>query len=372
MALSGSIAVHGGLPPLRPDQPLGDALFGTIEPGQKQARAIPDRVGDHRPLGPLQRDRRIHHLGCDLQQRRGQLTQLVHRQAAMAVVHGLGQSIADPGAGPDHGRLLDAEPHRDLVRTLEADAPDVAGKAIGVLRDDLHGIGAVGLEDPHGARGADTMAMQKQHDLADHLLFGPAVSNPQGALGSDAGDLLKTFRRLRDDVEHVHPKGLHQLAGVDRADALDHAGAEIALDAFQRGGRGGLEEGRLELQPMGTVVQPNARGLDELAGADGCRGTDHRDQIALTTHLDPQHAKAVVGVVEGHPLDQAGERLALNERGRVHQGRMRSSGCDTSSFADAPNLPLPGSKDASAHRSQQARGPSPCTNHDGVRLAAAR
>ena len=46
---------------------------------------------------------------------------------------------------------------------------------------------------------------------------------------------------------------------------------------------GGVEEGSLELQPMGTVVQPNARSLDELAGTDGCYGTDHRDQIALTT-----------------------------------------------------------------------------------------
>ena len=69
----------------------------------------------------------------------------------MALVHGLGQSVADPGSGADHRRLLDPEPHRDLIGTLEADAPDVAGEAVGVLRDDLDGIGAVGLEDPHRA-----------------------------------------------------------------------------------------------------------------------------------------------------------------------------------------------------------------------------
>ena len=65
----------------------------------------------------------------------------------------------------------------------------------------------------------------------------------------------------------------------------------------------------------------------------GGRGTDHRDQVALTAHLDPQHAKAVVGVVEGHPLDQAGERLTLDQWGCAHPGRMRSSRLDTSSFA---------------------------------------
>ena len=103
------------------------------------------------------------------------------------------------------------------------------------------------------------MAVQEQHDLADHLLLGPAAADPLGALGPDAGDLLETLGRLLDGVEHGRSEGLHQLAGVDRADALDHAGAEIALDAFQRGRRGGLEEGGLELQPMGAVVHPDAR-----------------------------------------------------------------------------------------------------------------
>ena len=86
------------------------------------------------------------------------------------------------------------------------------------------------------------------------------------------------------------------------------------------GGR--LEESSLELQTMGEVVPPDARRLDELAGADGRRGTDHRDQIALAAYLDPQHAEAAVGIVERHP--QASERLTLDQWGGVHPGRMRS------------------------------------------------
>ena len=35
----------------------------------------------------------------------------------------------------------------------------------------------------------------------------------------------------------------------------------------------------------------------------------HGDQIALAADLDPQHAEAALGVVEGHPLDQAGQVL---------------------------------------------------------------
>ena len=133
-ALSGSIAGQGGLPPASREQPLGDALLGAVQPGQEHAGAALDRVGHHRALGQLQLERRVDHLGRDLQQLGGELAQLVRRQAAMALVHGLGQGVADPGPGADHRRLLDPEPHRDLVGALEADAADVAGEAVGVLR----------------------------------------------------------------------------------------------------------------------------------------------------------------------------------------------------------------------------------------------
>ena len=70
-------------------------------------------------------------------------------------------------------------------------------------------------------------------------------------------------------------------------------------------GGAALQEGGLELEPVGPVVHPSAAGLDELAGADRGGSTEHGDQIALAADLDPQHAEAAVRVVEGHPLDQA-------------------------------------------------------------------
>ena len=75
-----------------------------------------------------------------------------------------------------------------------------------------------------------------------------------------------------------------------------------------------MQEGGLELQAVGAVVDPGAGGLDELAGADRGGSADHGDQIALAANLDPQHAEAGLGVVEGHPLDQAGQGLALGRR----------------------------------------------------------
>ena len=147
--------------------------------------------------------------------------------------------------------------------------------------------------------------MQEEHDLADHLLVGPTFADPIGPLGPDPDHLPQALGALLDRVQRALGEGSDQLLGVDRPDALDHAGAQVALDALERGRRGGAQEGSLELEPVGPVVDPRAGGVDELAGADRGGGTEHGDQIALAADLDPQHAEAAVRVVEGHPLDQA-------------------------------------------------------------------
>ena len=294
IAGSASTAGQGGLPAARPRSRSAMPCSARYSPARNTHGAALDRVGHHRPVRQLQLEGGVDQLGRDRQQLGGERAQLVGGQAAMALVHGLGQGIADPGPGPDHRPGLDAEPHRDLVGTLEADAADVAREPVGVVADHLDGIGTIGLEDPHRTRGADAMAVQEQHDLADHLLLGPALDDALGALRTDPADLAQARGLVLDQVEHRLAERLHQPAGVDRADALDHAGAQVTLDALERGRRGGAQEGGLELQAVGAVVDPGARGLDELAGADRGRGADHRHQIPLAAHLDPQHAEAAV------------------------------------------------------------------------------
>jgi hypothetical protein len=36
---------------------------------------------------------------------------------------------------------------------------------------------------------------------------------------------------------------------------------------------------------------------------------DDGDQVAVSARLDPQNAEAVLGIVERHPLDQAGQHF---------------------------------------------------------------
>jgi hypothetical protein len=66
--------------------------------------------------------------------------------------------------------------------------------------------------------------------------------------------------------------------------------------------------------------------LDELAGANRRGMADDGDEIALAARLHPQHAKAAVLVMERHPLDKAGEVLAVGGRmWRFHSRRPYSS-----------------------------------------------
>ena len=45
-----------------------------------------------------------------------------------------------------------------------------------------------------------------------------------------------------------------------------------------------------------------AARLDELAGGDHCYPPDDGDQVFLSARFDPEHAKPVLRIVEGHPL----------------------------------------------------------------------
>ena len=317
----------------RPGQaPLHSALIraamarsARCRPARKMHRSPSTRVGDDLAVLQLQIERGLDDLGRHLQQLDRHRHQLRQRQAAVALVHRFGERIADAGAGPDHRRLLDAELRRDLIGALEADAADVARQPIGVLRDQPDGVGAVGLEDAHRPRGADAVAVQEDHDLADRLLISPGGDDAVGPLGPDAVDLLQACRRLLDDVEDLLAERLDQLLGVDRADALDHARGEVLLDALGGGRRCRAQKIGAELHAVGPIVDPAAARLDELAGADRRGMADDSDQIALAAGLHPQHAEAAVFVVEGDPLDEAGEVFALG-RGRRRYLHLRRLG----------------------------------------------
>src|SRR5579872_3528711 len=70
---------------------------------------------------------------------------------------------------------------------------------------------------------------------------------------------------------------------------------------------------RFELLAMRAVVDPFPRRGHPLAGSDHRGVADNRDQVAMPARLYAEHTKAVVGVVERHPFNQAGQHLAWRQ-----------------------------------------------------------
>jgi hypothetical protein len=59
------------------------------------------------------------------------------------------QAQGKAGADADRRGLLNVELGRDLIGSAEADTADIAGQAVRVLRNELNGVGAIGLVDAH-------------------------------------------------------------------------------------------------------------------------------------------------------------------------------------------------------------------------------
>ena len=160
--------------------------------------------------------------------------------------------------------------------------------------------------------------MQEQHDVADDFLLGPSGDDPLRTLRADTGDLAQASWLLLDDLEHGFTKSADELFRIDGPDTADHAGAQIFFDALDRRRRRGFEERGSELDAVRAVVDPAPARLNELAGRNQRGVSDDRDEIALTSSLDAEHAEASLGVMEGDAVDQTGQnfRRARRNRGR--------------------------------------------------------
>jgi hypothetical protein len=88
----------------------------------------------------------------------------------------------------------------------KADAADVPRQSIGILGDELGGVGTVGSEDSHRTGCSNAVSVQEDHDLADGSLVRPASNDGfrslscvgKGQIGSSASvvaDCTQSRRR---------------------------------------------------------------------------------------------------------------------------------------------------------------------------------
>ena len=101
-----------------------------------------------------------------------------------------------------------------------------------------------------------------------------------------------------------------------RADAFDHARAQVFLNAGQGAGRYHGEALRLELHAIGFVVKPVPVALYKLTGRNGGGGAGNGHQIFVPLDLNAQHAEAALFAVKSDTLHRTADCLRLRFCGR--------------------------------------------------------
>ena len=100
---------------------------------QEDAAFIPNIICDYVTLLKLQTQRIGKRKLRNLQQLLGQNQEVIFRQGAVPVVHRLHQGVGNSRPGPDHRRLVDAQPQRNVIRRFKSYPPDIPGQAIGIF-----------------------------------------------------------------------------------------------------------------------------------------------------------------------------------------------------------------------------------------------
>jgi len=190
----------------------------------------------------------------------------------------------------------------DRVGGLEADPPDLPGQAVGLLADDPSAVVAEALVDTHGERGRDAVALERGHHLADVPLLLPGGGDPRRPHRADPRHLGQPLGAGVDDLECPLAEGVDDAPGVDRADPLDQAAAEVAPHPLGRGRQGGAVVERLELPAVLRVVTPPAVRDDRLAGCQVGQRADEGDQpVVAPCRLDlAARLRRALGGQPGH------------------------------------------------------------------------
>ena len=203
--------------------------------------------------------------------------------------------------------LGDSDVLGDLVGGLEADAVDVFGQHVRIVLDLPNRLIPIRLIDPHGLAGADSVAVEEEHDFTDLLALLPSLLDPLPALRSDAFHRFEFPGAVLDHGKDVGPKSFHHPLGEDRANPLDHSAAQILLNSFCRIGRHGLEHRGFQLESVFPIPGPRSFGGQPLAGTGRRKGADDADEIAVPVDFHLEDRKAGFFVEVGNPLNQAGE-----------------------------------------------------------------
>ncbi len=220
----------------------------------------------------------------------------------MAFIGELVEGVEDSAATSPLIVLAVAHLRCDGVGSLEADAPDVIGKAVGILLHLVDALLAVSLIDLSCEGGADTVALEKDHHVLDVELLHPRVVNLLDALGANAVHLAEPLAVFLDDVEGVHAELGDNELGELWTDTLDKSAAKVLLQSEERGGHGFLVALYDELAAVLSVDLPLAVGDEYGAHGHVEHVADQGDEVVIPLHPCLQYRIAVLAILIRNPL----------------------------------------------------------------------
>ena len=199
---------------------------------------------------------------------------------AMAGVIGFGfERVGNGGAGAKRRIFWNANGERDAVGRRETNAPDVAAKFIGVGLDDGDGVGSITANNLRHLCDADAVGLTEDHVLAHRFVGVPTFTDLCNFCRAEFGNFGQACGLMREDVEGLFAEGLDDAMREDFANAADEARGEIAFDAIEGFWREAGDGIGFELFTVNFVDDPLAFGADVFAFPDGLCFADDGDFI---------------------------------------------------------------------------------------------
>ena len=176
----------------------------------------------------------------------------------MAFVGELAEGIGQAALAASEVVLLIAHLIGNTVGGLETDTPDVVGQAVWVFIDLVDAFLAVAAVYLGGIGGADSVALEKEHDVLDVFLLFPAFPNLLDTLLADTGHFIESLDVGLNDFDGVGAELTDDELGEFRANAFDQATAKVFLDTIDGGRHDFLKGLHDELLAVLAVYLPVA------------------------------------------------------------------------------------------------------------------
>ena len=214
-------------------------------------------------------------------------------------------------AGHQAGQGVARQPQLDGERVggAKADAVDVAFERVGVLADGGERVFAVLAIDLDRQPRRDLMALQKEHQVADLALLGPAGDDAVAHARADALRLGQPLRLQLDDRQRLLAEAIDDALGGLRPQPLDDARPQVLLQSLRRDRRMRRAGGDAQMPPVLRVRLPLALDLDDLADAHARQRAHQRHQLAakeppIVVRTQPRNRVVRLFVAKDDALDR--------------------------------------------------------------------